>query len=129
MLNRGTRVLSVAAVVLGGALLLGACGNSSHIASGPLSGLPGTSATSTSQTNGGEGARSTGTTISGHKSTAATSGTSGTSGSSQSTGSSGQEPTFPVNQQTLSAFEAQLGALGQSLSQAVSGVDNTQGDS
>jgi hypothetical protein len=102
VLNRASRVHPVAAVILGGAvlvgsLLLGACDT-------------------TSRTSTGEGLGSTRTTTIGHKSAEATSKTA-------------QAPTSPVNQQTLSAFEAQLGALGQSLSQAVSGVDKTQGDS
>jgi hypothetical protein len=120
VLNRASRVHPVAAVILGGAvlvgsLLLGACDNSSRGASGTASSLSGT-ATTTSRTSTGEGLGSTRTTTIGHKSAEATSKTA-------------QAPTSPVNQQTLSAFEAQLGALGQSLSQAVSGVDKTQGDS
>jgi hypothetical protein len=35
----------------------------------------------------------------------------------------------PVSQQTLNGLGSQLGALFQSLSQAVGSVDNTQGDS
>jgi hypothetical protein len=127
VLNRASRVFAVAAVVLGGALLLGACGTSPHVVSGATSSLRGTSSTTTSQTSVGPGTSvSPGSTSPGSTSPGSTSPGSTSPGS---TGSTGQAPTSPVNQQTLSAFEAQLGALGQSLSQAVSGVDNTQGDS
>jgi hypothetical protein len=132
VLNRASRVFAVAAVVLGGALLLGACGTSPHVVSGATSSLRGTSSTTTSQTSVGPGTSvSPGSTSPGSTSPGSTSPGSTSPGSTSpgSTGSTGQAPTSPVNQQTLSAFEAQLGALGQSLSQAVSGVDNTQGDS
>jgi hypothetical protein len=143
LLKRTSWLQPVAAVVLG-ALLLGACGSSSHVVSGVPSGPSGTTLTSTPHASGDAGTASHGPSNSSGKSTAvnskkqnpvasgsttpATVGSTGSRGSSGS-GSSGSQPTSPVNQQTLNAFDAQLGALGQSLSQAVSGVTNTQADS
>jgi len=147
---RSRRLLPVAGAVVGGALLLGACGTSSHVVSDVASGSPRTSLTSTPHASGDEAAANHGTKSSSAKSTSTTvkgrnpvtggstapptsgssgSGSSGTSRNSGTPGSSGSQPNSPVNQQMLNALDAQLGALGQSLSQAVSDVNNTQGDS
>lgn len=108
MLERRQKLLSVAGVVFGGALLLSACGNASHVVSDASSGT-----TPTSMTTG------------------ATTSVTSKKASSKPTGSSsarGDSPS-PVSQQTLNGLDSQLEALSQSLSQAVGSVDNTQGDS
>ncbi len=149
-----TRVkrFSVAAVALGAALALGGCGtpSSSHVALGSPSAQVGTTLASVNARGdtvttaesgtgrGSAGAKTTGpiTSAPGPTHSATTTATTatttrspgGASGGGASTPQS-QAPSSPVNQQTLNEIADQLGALGQSLSQATSDLDNPQGDS
>jgi hypothetical protein len=110
VLERGRKLFSVAGVVFGGALLLGACGNSSHVVSDATSGTTPTSVTIAATTP-----------------RATRNPAKSTSPDSKKTGS--KSTASAVSQQTLTGLDSQLGALFQSLSQAVGSVDNTQGDS
>jgi hypothetical protein len=132
--KREKKLLSVAGIVLGGTLLLSGCGNSTHVVSGATSAPTETSATSGSATTGVAGLGDSGAKSGSSKSTSVTSKkasspTKSSAGGSPGSGSSGSQPPSSVNQQTLNGFDAQLGALGQNLSQAISGVNDTQGDS
>jgi hypothetical protein len=124
---------SVAVIALGGALALAGCGtpSSSHTVLGGSTGGVGATAPTTggSGTTGekttGTSTRTTGAPPGSTKATSAPSGTSGgTTPASQS-----EAPSSPLDRQTLNEIGEQLGALGQSLSQATSDVDNPQGDS
>ena len=151
-MRKRAKKFSVAAVALGGAIGLAACGipSSSHVALGvpshvgtataPSSTSEGASATTSARGSAGErgtvGGRTTGSSTSttgtpGRGVTATTSAGTSPVGNPAGSGSSSQSQASasPVDQQTLNEVAAQLGALGQSLNQATSDLDNPQGDS
>lgn len=149
-MRKRAKKFSVAAAALGGALALGGCGtpSSSHVALGTppahvaTATAPSTAANKVSATTGRSGsgggaavggettARSTSTTSrAATATTTTTSPASNPAGGAPASQSPAPAPASPVNQQTLNEVAGELGALGQSLSQATSDLDNPQGDS